>query len=60
MDLKIISLHVRVEVTGVGEVIQRENIENEEKKAEHGNLGNITKLGEYHQRMGGRDRKSVV
>lgn len=42
IDLKINSLYVRVEVTGVGEVIQRENIENEEKRAKHGNLGNIT------------------
>lgn len=46
IDLKIISLYVRVEVMDVGEVpsifLQRENTENEEKKAERGNLGNIT------------------
>lgn len=40
IDLKIISLYV--EVMDVGEVIRRENIENEENRAEHGNLGNIT------------------
>lgn len=43
INLKII----RVEVTGVGEVIKRGNIETEEKKAEHGNLGNITNVKEW-------------